>query len=118
MRSSSDKGNMVSAGIGSNDRVAVGGEHAAFERRAILARSPHQPYAAKMDRERELKIIRRAYGKQVTAAAGVGDPQVEAAFAAVAREDFLGPGPCTSCAGAAVIVRRRMPTRFTCTPTT
>jgi hypothetical protein len=66
------------------DRVAVGGEHAAFERRAILARSPHQPYAAKMDRERELKIIRRAYAKQVTAAAGVGDPQVEAAFAAVA----------------------------------
>ena len=50
MRSSSDKGNMVSAGIGSADRVAVGGEHAAFERRAILARSPHQPYAAKMDR--------------------------------------------------------------------
>jgi hypothetical protein len=45
------------------------------------------------DRERELKIIRRAYAKQVTAAAGVGDPQVEAAFAAVAREDFLGPGP-------------------------
>ena len=84
---------MVSAGIGSGDRVAIGGEHAAFERRAILARSPHQPYAAKMDRERELKIIRRAYGKQVTAAAGVGDPQVEAAFAAVAREDFLGPGP-------------------------
>jgi len=77
------------------DRVAGGGEHAAFERRAILARSPHQPYAAKMDRERELKIIRRA-SKQVTAAAGVGDPQVEAAFAAVAREDFLGPGPGTS----------------------
>jgi hypothetical protein len=46
-----------------------------------------------MDRERELKIIRRAYAKQVTAAAGVGDPQVEAAFAAVAREDFLGTGP-------------------------
>ena len=46
-----------------------------------------------MDRERELKIIRRAYAKQVTAAASVGDPQVEAAFAAVAREDFLGPGP-------------------------
>jgi protein-L-isoaspartate(D-aspartate) O-methyltransferase len=75
------------------DRVAVGAEHAAFERRAILARSPHQPYAVKMDRERELKIIRQAYAKQVTAAAGVGDPQVEAAFAAVAREDFLGPGP-------------------------
>jgi hypothetical protein len=75
------------------DRVAVGAEHAAFERRAILARSPHQPYAVKMDRERELKIIRRAYAKQVTAVAGVGDPQVEAAFAAVARENFLGPGP-------------------------
>jgi hypothetical protein len=58
-------------------------------------------HAAKMDRERELKIIRRAYGKQVTAAAGVGDPQVEAAFAAVAREDFLGPAPGTSCADAA-----------------
>src|SRR6202045_1858611 len=75
------------------DRVAVGGEHAAFERRAILARPPPQPKAAKMDRGRELKIIRGAYAKQVPAAAGVGDPQVEAAFAAVAREDFLGPGP-------------------------
>ena len=40
------------------DRVAVGAEHAAFERRAILARSPHQPYAVKMDGERELKINR------------------------------------------------------------
>ena len=28
------------------------------------------------------------------------------------------PAPGTSCAGAAVIVRRRMSTRFTCTPTT
>ena len=54
----------------------------------VLALSPG---SAKMDRERELKIIRRAYAKQVAAAAGVGDPQVEAAFAAVAREDFLGP---------------------------
>ena len=44
-------------------------------------------------RARELKIIRRAYAKQVTAAAGVGDPRVAAAFAAVARDDFLGPGP-------------------------
>jgi hypothetical protein len=87
-------GRQVVAGLHRvGDRVAVGAEHAAFERRAILARSPHQPYAVKMDRERELKIIRRAYAKQVKAAAGVGDPQVEAAFAAVAREDFLGPGP-------------------------
>ena len=60
------------------DRVAVGGEHAAFERRAVLARSPHQPYAAKMARERELKIIRRAYAKQVTAAAGEPGDHLEA----------------------------------------
>jgi protein-L-isoaspartate(D-aspartate) O-methyltransferase len=41
----------------------------------------------------ELEIVRRAYAKQVMAAAGVEDPRVEAAFAAVRREDFLGPGP-------------------------
>ena len=41
----------------------------------------------------ELTIIRRAFAKQVVAAGGVRDPRVEAAFAAVAREDFLGPGP-------------------------
>jgi len=46
-----------------------------------------------MDRETELEIIRRAYAKQVLAAAGVVDRRVEAAFAAVRREDFLGPGP-------------------------
>jgi len=46
-----------------------------------------------MDREPELKIIRRAFAKLVMAAGGVSDPRVEAAFAAVAREDFLGPGP-------------------------
>ena len=46
-----------------------------------------------MDREPELKIIRRAFAKQIMAAGGVSDPRVEAAFAAVAREDFLGPGP-------------------------
>ena len=50
-------------------------------------------HAAQMDREPELKIIRRAFAKQVMAAGGVRDPRVEAAFAAVAREDFLGPGP-------------------------
>jgi protein-L-isoaspartate(D-aspartate) O-methyltransferase len=41
----------------------------------------------------ELEIVRRAYAKQVMAASGVDDPRVEAAFAAVRREDFLGPGP-------------------------
>jgi protein-L-isoaspartate(D-aspartate) O-methyltransferase len=41
----------------------------------------------------ELAIVRRAYAKQVLAAAGATDERVEAAFAAVPREDFLGPGP-------------------------
>jgi len=46
-----------------------------------------------MDRESELAIVRRAYAKHVMAAAGVADRRVEAAFAAVRREHFLGPGP-------------------------
>jgi protein-L-isoaspartate(D-aspartate) O-methyltransferase len=41
----------------------------------------------------ELDIVRRAYAMQVMAAAGVADARVEAAFAAVRREHFLGPGP-------------------------
>ena len=39
-----------------------------------------------------LEIVRRAYAKQVMAAAGVDDPRIEAGFAVVRREDFLGPG--------------------------
>jgi len=46
-----------------------------------------------MDREVELGVVRRAYAKQVMAAACVEDARVEAAFATVRREDFLGPGP-------------------------
>ena len=46
-----------------------------------------------MDRETRLDIIRRAYAAQTMAAAGVIDQGIEAAFAAVKREDFLGPGP-------------------------
>jgi protein-L-isoaspartate(D-aspartate) O-methyltransferase len=46
-----------------------------------------------MDRETELGIIRRAYAKRIMAAIGVADRRVEAAFAAVSREHFLGPGP-------------------------
>jgi protein-L-isoaspartate(D-aspartate) O-methyltransferase len=49
--------------------------------------------ALHMDRESALEIIRRAYAKRVLAAAGVSDRRIEAAFAAVNREDFLGPGP-------------------------
>ncbi len=41
----------------------------------------------------ELKIVRRAYAKQITAAVRVADERIEAAFAEVPREDFLGPGP-------------------------
>ena len=61
--------------------------------RVILGLDRLTRHAAQMDREPELKIIRRAFAKQVMAAGGVSDPRVEAAFAAVAREDFLGPGP-------------------------
>lgn len=46
-----------------------------------------------MTSEADLKIIRRAYARQITAAVGVSERQVEDAFAAVKREDFLGPGP-------------------------
>jgi protein-L-isoaspartate(D-aspartate) O-methyltransferase len=46
-----------------------------------------------MDRQAELRIIRAAYAKQILAAARVDDPSLEAAFGAIRREDFLGPGP-------------------------
>ena len=41
----------------------------------------------------ELAIVRRAYAKHELANVGVDDARVEAAFAAVRREHFLGPGP-------------------------
>jgi protein-L-isoaspartate(D-aspartate) O-methyltransferase len=41
--------------------------------------------------EGELAIVRRAYAKQMLAVVGVTDPRVEAAFAAVRREAYLGP---------------------------
>jgi protein-L-isoaspartate(D-aspartate) O-methyltransferase len=46
-----------------------------------------------MDREAELRIIRAAYAKQILAAARADNPRLEAALAAIRREDFLGPGP-------------------------
>ena len=46
-----------------------------------------------MDRQAELAIVRRAFAKQILAAARIADPRIEAAFAEVRREDFLGPGP-------------------------
>ena len=41
----------------------------------------------------ELDIVRRAYAKQIMAVETIEDARVEAAFARVRREDFLGPGP-------------------------
>jgi protein-L-isoaspartate(D-aspartate) O-methyltransferase len=46
-----------------------------------------------MDSDAELAIVRRAYAKQIMATAIVDDERVEAAFAAVRREAYLGPGP-------------------------
>jgi protein-L-isoaspartate(D-aspartate) O-methyltransferase len=46
-----------------------------------------------MDRQDELSIIRAAYAKQILAAAGVDNARLQAAFDAIRREDFLGPGP-------------------------
>jgi protein-L-isoaspartate(D-aspartate) O-methyltransferase len=46
-----------------------------------------------MDRDTELEIIRSAYAKQIMAGIGVSDRRIEAAFASVKREDFLGRGP-------------------------
>lgn len=46
-----------------------------------------------MTSKKELEFLRRVYAKQVLAPFGRADARVEAAFAAVPREDFLGPGP-------------------------
>lgn len=46
-----------------------------------------------MDRQDELAVIRAAYAKQILALAEIDDVRLAAAFAAVRREDFLGPGP-------------------------
>ena len=45
-----------------------------------------------MDRE-GLAAVRAAYARKILATARLDDPALEAAFAAVRREDFLGPGP-------------------------
>ena len=46
-----------------------------------------------MDKQAELGIVRAAYAKQVLAAASVKDARLAQAFAAIPREDFVGPGP-------------------------
>src|SRR5215470_11543274 len=63
---------------------------------ARFAHSPHRgDRSDQMDGATELEVIRRAYAKQVLAAVQVRDPRLEAAFAHVPRENFLGPGPWT-----------------------
>jgi protein-L-isoaspartate(D-aspartate) O-methyltransferase len=46
-----------------------------------------------MDKDAALAVVRAAYAKQILAVVEVANPAVEAAFAGVRREDFLGPGP-------------------------
>ena len=46
-----------------------------------------------MDKQAELAVVRAAYAKQILAAAGVTDARLAQAFAAIHREDFVGPGP-------------------------
>src|ERR1700710_1301116 len=46
-----------------------------------------------MDLQTERRIVRAAYAKQILAAASVRDQRLSEAFAAIPREDFLGPGP-------------------------
>src|SRR5947208_900048 len=60
---------------------------------AILVQDARQYQRHGMNRDSVLAIVRRAYAKHVMAAAGVSDRRVEAAFAAVPREHYLGPGP-------------------------
>jgi protein-L-isoaspartate(D-aspartate) O-methyltransferase len=46
-----------------------------------------------MEAQAELRIIRAAYAKQITAAARVENARLVQAFAAIPREDFVGSGP-------------------------
>ena len=46
-----------------------------------------------MDRQDDLAKVRRAYARKLMSVATVSDPRIEAAYAAVPREKFLGPGP-------------------------
>jgi protein-L-isoaspartate(D-aspartate) O-methyltransferase len=46
-----------------------------------------------IDQETKLAIVRCAYAKQILESVGVKELHIEAAFAAVPREHYLGPGP-------------------------
>jgi protein-L-isoaspartate(D-aspartate) O-methyltransferase len=69
---------------------------------------PHPPPGSAfsgMDTKQELQIVRRTYARQVLTAVGVADACLEAAFADVRREDFLGPGPWQICRAPGVYVQ-------------
>ncbi len=53
-----------------------------------------------IDKQTELAIVRRAFAKQLVAFTGTADQErIEAAFAEVPREHFLGPGPWMTFSG-------------------
>ncbi len=52
-----------------------------------------------VDKQTELAIVRRAFAKQLMAFTGTADGRIEAAFAEVPREHFLGPGPWMTFSG-------------------
>src|SRR5581483_10568739 len=55
---------------------------------------------AEVDKQTELAIVRRAFAKQLMAFTGtVHQVRIEAAFAEVPREHFLGPGPWLTFSG-------------------
>src|SRR5215472_8022521 len=71
-------------------RTARKGDH--DDANTQRSRTAHRP-VPRHNEQTELAIVRRAYAKHVLANVGVDDARVEAAFAAVRREHFLGPGP-------------------------
>ncbi len=52
-----------------------------------------------MMKSEKLEVVRRAYAQQILAVHGLPDARLELAFASVAREHFLGPGPWQTCRG-------------------
>ena len=56
--------------------------------------------------------MRRSYAKRIMARAMIDDPRIEAAFAEVRRENFLGQAPGRSLDGPATVSWRRAATRF------
>jgi protein-L-isoaspartate(D-aspartate) O-methyltransferase len=59
----------------------------------MLTAGPRRRQRGKISRADEFAAAKRAYAKQVMAAAGVADRRIEAAFAMIEREKFLDPGP-------------------------